>query len=232
MPEDDSQKQAYLYLVAGCCFSIGLKFAGSADPEAFSLLLQQCDFFLKVQAFTSSAAAEKPNRYANETCLAMSLLSVSLVMAATGNLEVLKRLRKLHGRPLSEVSYGSQMSLHQAMGLLFLGGGYRTLGTSNKAVAALIISLYPIYPLLSFDNRYHLQALRHLYVLAIENRCLVSKNIQTKALCQVPVTIELTTTQGKPLSTFFQSLDYLLKVHLCSGFEVENTMSAPGAEQN
>ena len=53
-----------------------------------------------------------------------------------------------------------------ANGLLFLGGGLRTLGTSNQAVAALLIALFPRFPATSADNRCHLQAFRHLYVLA------------------------------------------------------------------
>ena len=50
------------------------------------------------------------------------------------------------------------------------GGGKMTIGTSNLAIASLLISLYPRFPQNTTDNQYHLQALRHLYALAIEKR--------------------------------------------------------------
>ena len=46
------------------------------------------------------------------------------VMSGSGDLEVLKLIRRLHvriGHP--EVHYGSHMAVHMALGLLFLGGG-------------------------------------------------------------------------------------------------------------
>ena len=58
-------------------------------------------------------------------------------------------------------------------GFLYLGGGRLTLGTSPEAIAGLICACYPKFPTHSNDNRYHLQALRHLHVLATEPRLLV-----------------------------------------------------------
>jgi len=63
-----------------------------------------------------------------------------------------------------------------ALGALFLAGGTRTFGTSNLAVASLCIAFYPVFPNDVLDNRGHLQALRHLWVLAVEGRCLVAKD--------------------------------------------------------
>ena len=64
------------------------------------------------------------------------------------------------------------MSVHVALGLLFLGGGKFSLNAqSNEAVAALVISFFPVSPLHTKDGRYHLQAFRHLYVLAAETAC-------------------------------------------------------------
>jgi len=39
---------------------------------------------------------------------------------------------------------------------------------SDLSVAALLISIYPHFPNSPNDNKYHLQPLRHFYVLAIE----------------------------------------------------------------
>jgi hypothetical protein len=60
--------------------------------------------------------------------------------------------------PTSSVGYGSHMVVGLATGLLFLGGGAATLSTSDEAVAALLISLFPLWPASPSDNRCHLQA--------------------------------------------------------------------------
>ncbi len=59
------------------------------------------------------------------------------------------------------------MAVHMAIDSSFLAvvHGY-TLGTSIDDIAALLISLYPVFPSSPDDNRYHSQAMRHLYVLA------------------------------------------------------------------
>jgi len=63
------------------------------------------------------------------------------------------------------------------------------LGNSDKAVAALMISLYPYFPQSFSDNRYHLQAYRHLYVLAVEPRCLSARDVDTMRPVYVPVDV-------------------------------------------
>ena len=64
--------------------------------------------------------------------------------------------------------YGHHMSLHVAIGLLFLGGGKFSLNVqSNEAVAALVVSFFPVYPQHTKDGRYHLQAFRHMCVCSV-----------------------------------------------------------------
>lgn len=76
-----------------------------------------------------------------------------------------------------------------ALGFLCLGGGNYTLSTSNKAVAGLVSSLFPRYPIEPYDNRAYLQAFRHLWVLAVERRCLILRDVETREACHVPVKI-------------------------------------------
>jgi anaphase-promoting complex subunit 1 len=45
------------------------------------------------------------------------------VMAGTGNLDVLRIARQLRKRHSADVSYGSHLAIHMAIGLLYLGGG-------------------------------------------------------------------------------------------------------------
>ena len=110
--------------------------------------------------FTKRSVAELAGKYTVETCLCTILLSLSMVMAGTGDLEVLRLIRFLRSRvgySLSTVGYGSHMAIHMSLGFLFLGGGRYSLATSNEAIAALIISCFPKFPTHSNDNRYHLQ---------------------------------------------------------------------------
>lgn len=89
-----------------------------------------------------------------------------------------------------QVTYGSHMACHMAIGLLFLGGGAMSLGSSNGSIAALLTAFFPQFPANTMDNRYHLQALRHLYVLAAEPRALVTRDVTTGAVVYTPVTVE------------------------------------------
>ncbi|CAG8448961.1 13608_t:CDS:2, partial [Cetraspora pellucida] len=74
-----------------------------------------------------------------------------------------------------------------SLGFLFLGRGNFTLSTSNKAITGLVCALFPRYPIESYDNRAHLQAFRHLWVLGVEPRCLVLRDIETREACHIPV---------------------------------------------
>ena len=55
------------------------------------------------------------------------------------------------------LSHGNHLAVGMALGFLFMGGGTQTFGTSNEAVAALVIALFPHFPMNSTDNRCHLQ---------------------------------------------------------------------------
>ena len=47
--------------------------------------------------------------------------------------------------------------MSMALGLLFMGGGATTFSTTDEAVAALVIALYPKFPRSTTDNRHHHQ---------------------------------------------------------------------------
>jgi anaphase-promoting complex subunit 1 len=89
------------------------------------------------------------------------------------------------------------MATHMAIGFLFLGAGRYTLSTSNRAIGALVCALYPHFPITPTDNRYHMQALRHLYVLAVEPRCLVARDVDTHQACYLPLQV---LTSGKQIN--------------------------------
>lgn len=55
------------------------------------------------------------------------------------------------------INFGSHVAISQAIGFLFLGAGNSTFQTSNEAIAALLISVYPRLPTTTTDQRCHLQ---------------------------------------------------------------------------
>lgn len=116
-------------------------------------------------------------------------LGLAAIMAGTGDLDVLRRLRRLHGRRQDEANYGGHMATHMAIGLLFMSGGQYTLGASRLATASLFCSTYPKFPSTPADNNFHLQALRHLWVLAAEQRCLIPRSVETFQPTLVPIKV-------------------------------------------
>ena len=145
----------------------------------------------------------KIKRHAIRCCLSVVAISLAMVMAGTGELNVLRRLRIAHGHFSEGVTYGTHLSSHMALGLLFLGAGKYTLGTSDSAIAALVIAFYPALPSTPMENRAHLQAYRHLWTIAIEPRCLVARDVDTDELSFLPVRLRLkdagTTTRALEL---------------------------------
>ena len=86
--------------------------------------------------------------------------------------------------------YGFNMAIHMSIGFLFLSSGKCTFSTSDMSIAALLMSLYPNFPDSSTDNKYHLQALRHFYVLAIQSKLLQTIDVESGELVSVPLEIE------------------------------------------
>ncbi|XP_076016530.1 anaphase-promoting complex subunit 1 isoform X2 [Genypterus blacodes] len=185
--------QAHDYIIAGACMAVGFRFAGSANSDAFDCLYKFARSFMKIMVLSATAAVT--GYYNVQTGLSMVLLALSMVMAGTGNLQVLQLCRFLHKRTSGEMNYGFHMAHHMALGLLFLGGGRYTLSTSNSAIAALLCALYPHFPAHSTDNRYHLQALRHLAVLAAEPRLLVPVDVDSLKPCYALLEVTYKPTQ-------------------------------------
>ncbi|XP_062701630.1 anaphase-promoting complex subunit 1 [Aedes albopictus] len=179
--DHEAQCQAYCSIVCGAAICIGLKYAGTADERAFTTL----NFLLKyILGLSGRPFGDFAGKQTLENCTIMILLSLSLVQAGTGDLRVLRAVRMLRSRfGQCHVTYGSHMAVHMALGFLFLGAGRYTLSRSAEAIAAIICSIFPKFPNHSNDNRYHLQAFRHLYVLAIEPRLFLPRDIDTGKLC-------------------------------------------------
>ncbi|XP_049874978.1 anaphase-promoting complex subunit 1 [Pectinophora gossypiella] len=187
----EAMNQAYCNIVAGAVFALGLRFAGSGDEEARDAALHAARLLL---ALAGQSLAELAGRSTLEACLCVCLLAAGMIMAGRGDVSVLRLCRRLRARvaaaaPAHALTHGGQMAVHVTVGLLFLGGGRATLSTAPAAVAALLAAFFPKFPTHSEDNRYHLQAFRHLYVLAVEPRLILPRDIDTGKLCYAHIQV-------------------------------------------
>lgn len=172
-----SSDMPFYAIIAGLCFSLALRFSGSANIQVRDLLVHYTDQFRRISKLPTESFDARLARAGTAMALDTVALSASVVMAGTGDLVVLRRLRALHGREDDTTNYGSHLAAHLAIGALFLGSGTKTFGNSPMATAALIIAFYPVWPKYVMDNRAHLQATRHFWTLAVEDRCLVAREI-------------------------------------------------------
>ncbi|KAJ5886397.1 Negative regulator of mitosis [Penicillium subrubescens] len=184
-----SEDMPFFNIIAGLCFALGLRYAGSGNHQARDLLLFYLDQFIRISRLPVLNYDARLARNSVRNCQDIVSLSAAAVMAGTGDLALFRRLRALHGRVDPDTPYGSHMAAHMAIGMLFLGGGSYTLGTSDLGVAALLCAFYPIFPTSVLDNKCHLQAFRHLWVLAAEPRCLVPRDLDTRRPISIPITI-------------------------------------------
>ncbi|KAK4273718.1 hypothetical protein QN277_017057 [Acacia crassicarpa] len=224
--------QAYVNVVAGACISLGLVFAGTRNENAQELLYDFAMYFLnEIKPISSARGNSLPkglSRYIDRGTLEISLhlivLSLSVVMAGSGHLQTFRLLRFLRSRNCADghSSYGIQMAVSLAIGFLFLGGGMRTFSTSNSSIAALLITLYPRLPTGPNDNRCHLQAFRHLYILATEARWIQTVDVDTGLPVYAPLEVTIRETEHYAESSFSAVTPCLLpersilkRIHVC-----------------
>ncbi|KAL9639373.1 MAG: hypothetical protein Q9164_000955 [Protoblastenia rupestris] len=184
-----SEDLPYFNVLAGLCLSIGLRYAGSGSLEVRDILCTYLDHLVRICRLPALSYDGKVARITVRNCQDVVALSVSCVMAGTGDLVILRRLRSLHGRTDADTPYGSHLAAHFAVGVLFLGGGTHTFGTSSLAIASLLCAFYPLFPASVLDNKSHLQAFRHFWVLATERRCLVPRDIDTHRALSLAVIV-------------------------------------------
>lgn len=148
---------------------------------------------------------------------------MAILMAGTGDLDCLQRLRHAHGKYTLPSKFGMHLANHMSLGMLFLGGGRYTLGTSHAAVCALLVSFYPRYPLFGYDNRTHLQALRHLWVLAVEPRCLITRDVLSRKIVSQPVTIHLMKADKRIFKTMMLAPTLIPDFDVIRDFRIDNS---------
>ncbi|KZV60330.1 hypothetical protein PENSPDRAFT_594179, partial [Peniophora sp. CONT] len=188
---DDALELAYYNIVPAACFVVGLKYAGTAREEPYGLLVHYYDIFSRLAYTNGPAYDQKVKRHAIRDGLNLISVALAMVMAGTGEINVLRRLRYAYGLHNQFVRYGAHVATHQSLGLLFLGGGRATLGSSDASIACMLAAFFPRAAQSSADNKSYLQALRHLWVLAVEPRCLVARDVDTREIVYLPVKIKV-----------------------------------------
>ena len=187
---------AYIHMLAGLAMCLGIKYAGSHDKNCFNILYKLLNWCYGLRLNFIEVNNEFGfDRFTIETVLAVFTLSIGILMSGSGDLQTFKLLRQIRMDLDPHVTYGHHMAYSMAIGFLFLGGGKYTFGTSKLAIASLIISCYPRFPVHPLDNQFHLQALRHLYVLAIEKRHVTPIDVDTNTPCKVPLEVEVKLTK-------------------------------------
>jgi anaphase-promoting complex subunit 1 len=180
----------YAHVIAGACFSIGLRFAGTGNREAAEAIFERVMEFRGLRDGVDTVSCNlRPQTPVLEQCLGCAALSLSMVMAGTGDIDVLRLLKVLRWRCDEDIQYGSHMAFSAAIGLLFLGGGTSTLGREPEDIAALLLAFYPRFPSSTSDNQYHLQALRNLYALATRRRDITAFDVDTNESVFVPIEV-------------------------------------------
>eukprot|EP00931_Biecheleriopsis_adriatica_P048438 TRINITY_DN27985_c0_g1_i1.p1 TRINITY_DN27985_c0_g1~~TRINITY_DN27985_c0_g1_i1.p1 ORF type:complete len:2002 (+),score=397.11 TRINITY_DN27985_c0_g1_i1:758-6007(+) len=195
-------------LIAGACLALGLRFAGTSNQAAKQVLVARLTAFRDARRSDAHPAlmASRPtpgmdlDRCTLETCQSTTALALGMVMAGTGDLTALRSLRSLRKKAALETSYGVHMATHMAIGWVCLGGGGYTFDQEPLSIAALLMAAFPRLPTSLTDNRCHLQAFRHLYVLAARHRCVEAVEVDTKQPVDVHVSLE--TSQGSETASF------------------------------
>lgn len=190
------QNLNYYHIVSGACLVLAIKYASTAHIPARNTILSYYDHVTELidDIEDEGNYGVKLTKQALLQTQLILAIALSLVMAATGDLETFRRLRILHGKfknTTNENAFGKFMATNMALGFLFLGGGQYAINTSsNFCIAALVTSIYPLFPK-QVDNEtdVHLQALRHFWALAVEPRCLVTRDVDTSEIVRTSINV-------------------------------------------
>lgn len=153
----------YYNSLAGSIMALGLKYSGTGNEKVKELILRYTQAILKVKTISNTFVADKAQRgqldiYNYFNILCVCILSLSIVMAGTADIDCLKQARIIRKNLEDKINlqYGFNMAIHMAIGFLSLGRGAYTFGREDLHIAALLISIYPQFPNNPDDNKYHL----------------------------------------------------------------------------
>eukprot|EP00923_Selenidium_pygospionis_P055690 GHVN01096993.1.p1 GENE.GHVN01096993.1~~GHVN01096993.1.p1 ORF type:complete len:413 (+),score=95.26 GHVN01096993.1:104-1240(+) len=180
--------------VVGCCWAVGLKFAGTQSKIAWRFVREYYQWLRSVRPLTTTsfpsvlaslvshpavAREVTVDKHTHTLAKLMLVTALTLIVAGSGHSPtkriIMGEMRSSSNLPV-EVIYGVKLSMQQALGLLFIGGGQLTLRRDPLATALLLVATYPRLPTSATDNRYHLQSLRFLTALCTQSRLLIASD--------------------------------------------------------
>lgn len=185
----DSDQIPYFAILEGVCLAVAVKYASSHSLEARDTILYYLDHLMKIAELLCNIYDQRIAMQGAIQAQNILALCAALIMAGSGDLEVFRRLRVLHGRVGAKMTYGDHMIVNMGLGMLFLGESHYAFAKTNLAIAALVISIYPVLPSETTHHEAHLQALRHFWALGVTPRCLIVRDVEKSTPCKVPVTI-------------------------------------------
>jgi anaphase-promoting complex subunit 1 len=208
-----------VFALAGGFLSIAFKYLGTADTHVANLIIEE---ILNIREMKTQVIGQHELTDSNKnsidkqtllTTLCVGCLSLGLIMAGTGDANSFRLMKRIRKRVEGE--YGFSVAVHMAIGFLFLGNCQYSFANSDFAIAAVLAAIYPKFPNSPSDNRHHLQAFRHLYILALEKRLLVTKDAEFNTLVHAPVKINYS-----DIGPVFATSPVLLRpLHLCISIE-------------
>ena len=228
----------YMCIVTGYCFGMGLVYAGTCDEAAKTTILSKLKFLQKIRdnrlnlGLNPPLILDRSIRSLVDMCVGVVAVSLSVVMAGTGDVACLRIFRELRWK-VEDVSFGTHLSLSMSIGMLFLAGGNASVKRDPLSIACLLLSICPRFPARTVDNQYHMQAFRHLYVLAVENRVLKSIDVDTGE--PVPMTVDMKLKDGRHIPIrapcLLPELDSIASIAV-GGIEGNNYRNAPYFDRN
>lgn len=81
------------FAVTGCCLGLGLRFAGSQNLQAMSLIEEHLHIMISRKSQLSQLDMHKGILEVLETCITSLIMSLSVVMAGSGDLRVFSLCR-------------------------------------------------------------------------------------------------------------------------------------------
>lgn len=146
---------------------LGIRYAGTSEQAVVSTLWGYTSEFLKLASLDSKGKGRRlpkniseyfPKNFL-ESCVCTLLMAISLVNAGTGNVKALRLCRfmqsKIANTQITSTSntYGMEMCIAMATGILFLGGGRYSLSNDDRSIAVLLAAVFPKWPINANDNR-------------------------------------------------------------------------------
>ena len=195
----------YFYSICAGIMSLGFKYCGTMDKTVCEIINNILyNKLLKIKVVNDIIIKENTkyndinktaiNKTTLDECLCIIAYALSMIMSGSGDLTTFKTLRiirkKVDSNDYKNFTSGYSQSINHAIGILFLGSGGLTFNSNRNSIAFLYISTFPIFNRNLNDNEKYLQALRHLYVLACENKIFETRDIKTNEIIRSDVTIE------------------------------------------